>query len=165
MADANALIQSVSDLLDVLVELYVGSLIGPVLQLHDDFQAQIQLIVRNIVDSNLSRVPEWLTPSMIANARAVLVFPTILLLSWGQYLIPSILVLAVEFMGLLDAVLVKVGVTIKRELVEDAIKEDNRPTSIAHMASDDEDSLDNCEFGKCISNVHQRFAYWKGVFS
>lgn len=150
MADAETLIHSVIDLLDVLVDLYLGTLVRPFLRFHDDFHANINKMLRRVLDDNRDKMPHWLTSNASANVRLLLVFPTILFLAWGNVVFPMLFVFTAHFMGLLDSVLSKFWADAKRDLPEEAIREDDRPTGNPGTHTDD-DNMDTYEFGELVS--------------
>ena len=156
MADIETLVQSFIDLLDVLVELYLGSFIKPFLLLHvhvhtDEVYANFNAFIRGFFDDNKKYVPEWLTANFIAYARAVLLIPTIMLLAGGQLVLPALLIILVHFAGFLDGVVARFWVDAKRDRAEDAVRDDDRPTSKAPSDGDDNDSLDSYEFGELVA--------------
>jgi hypothetical protein len=159
MADAETLVQSVIDLLDVLVDLYLGSLVKPFLRFHDEFSANMNTLLRSILDDNKDRIPDWLTGNVSAYLRVFLVFPTILFLAWGQLVIPFLFVVMVAALGLLGSVVADFWVDARRDHAEDAIREDDRPTSKS-LAPSDDDSMDSYEFGEFVSGVHEPYVWF-----
>lgn len=158
MADAETLIQSVIDLLDVLVDLYLGSLVKPFLRFHDEFSSDMNKLLRSILDDNKDIIPDWLTGNASAYLRVFLVFPTILFLAWGQLVIPFLFVVMVDLLGLLGFVVAKFWVDAKRDHAEDVVREDDRPTSKSFTSSDD-DSMDSYEFGELISGMNATYVF------
>jgi hypothetical protein len=146
MADISTLVQSVIDLLDVLVELYLGFFVKPLLRLDHEVRATLNEFLRGILDDYKKNIPHWLTADFIAYARALLVIPTILLLVWDQFMLSALLVILVDLAGLLHCVVARFWVDAKRDLAEDAIREDDRPISKAIVSAENED-LDIYEFG------------------
>lgn len=159
MADAETLIQSVIDLLDVLVDLYLGSLVKPFLRFHDEFSSDMNKLLRSILDDNKDIIPDWLTGNASAYLRVFLVFPTILFLAWGQLVIPFLFVVMVDLLGLLGFVVAKFWVDAKRDHAEDVVREDDRPTSKSFTSSDD-DSMDSYEFEVVTTGSPQRMKSW-----
>ena len=156
MADAETLIQSVIDLLDVLVDLYLGSLVEPFLRFHDEFSANMNKLLRSILDDNKDSIPDWLTGNVSAYLRVLLIFPTILFLAWGQLVITFLFVVMVDLLGLLGSVVAKFWLDAKRDHAEDTIREDDRPTSKSLTPSDD-DSMDSYEFGEFVSGMNATY--------
>ena len=139
-------------LVDSLVELYLRSVIKPFLTLHEKFYAAMNKTLRKFLDDNRATIPEWFTANWITYARTVLVVPTILMLSWGYTILPSFIVLFVDFGDFLDGVVARFWVDVRREIEEKLSEKEKAPSP---TNSDDESygkSL-NC-LGKCF---YERF--------
>ena len=146
MADISTLLQSVIELLDVLVELYLGFFVKQLLRLDHDVRSKLNEILRRVLDDKKKNIPQWLTADFIAYARALMVIPTILLLVWDQLVLSALLVILVDLAGLLNCVVARFWVDAKRDLAEDAVREDDRPISKA-LASSENENMDIYEFG------------------
>lgn len=145
MAADKSLLKTVGDLVDVIVELFLGHVIKPFLKLHEKFYAGLNATLRSLLDNNY--VPEWFTANFITYARTFLVIPCILLLSWGHSILPSIIVILVDFGDFLDGVVARYWVDIKKEQQEEALKKNDggkRSRSVSPVNSDDD------SFGKLV---------------
>jgi hypothetical protein len=122
-------------LVDSIVELYLGTIIKPFLSLHERFYSALNQTLRKLLDDNQSKIADWFTANFITYARTVLVVPTLLLLAWGHTLLPSILVVLVDFGDFLDGVVARYWIDVKKEReLEEASKDkgsssSSRPTS------------------------------------
>lgn len=156
MSGDKSLQQTIMDLVDVIVELFLSNVIKPFLKLHEKFYAALNATLRSLLDSNKDHIPEWFTANFITYARTFLVIPCVLLLSWGHTVLPSIIVLFVDFGDFLDGVVARYWVDIKKEQQEEALsKKDGKPRSrsVSPVNSDDD------SFGKCTrrSETVKRF--------
>jgi hypothetical protein len=140
MADIAALVKSFIDLCDVMVELYLGSIVKPVLLLYDEFHFMIYASLRNLLDSNPKLIPIWFTTDLIARFRLALTVPTVTLLSLGHTAIPAVLVLLAEFSDILNVAVTNYRIDNTKEQEKMAKKSDEEPPS----KSDD----DSHEYGK-----------------
>ena len=122
-------------LIDSIVELYLGTLVKPFLKLHETFYAALNRTLRKLLDDHRSQIPEWFTANWITYARTVLVVPTLLVLSWGYSILPSILVLFVDFGDFLDGVVARFWVDVRTE-IETKLSEKEKALSPEN--SDDE---------------------------
>jgi len=122
-------------LIDSLVELYLGTVIKPFLSLHEKFYAALNKALRKVLDDNRDKIPLWFTANWITYARTVLVVPTILVLSWGYTLLPSFLIIFVDFGDFLDGVVARFWVDVKKELAKKLSEKERAPSP---MHSDDE---------------------------
>jgi hypothetical protein len=141
MADIETLLRSFIDLLDVMVELYLASVLKPFLLIHQEFSSNLNDFFIKILAENKKNIPEWFTATTVAYSRAILVIPTITLMACGQVVMPAILVLFVNFVGFLDA---KFWADIKMAREEDTTKNDEGPDSRSPTPSDD----DSYEYGE-----------------
>lgn len=146
MADVSTLLQSVIDLLDVLVELFLGFFVKPLVRLDNEVRVNMNEFLRKILDDNKRNIPQWLTAEFVAYARALLVIPTILLLAWDQFVLSAVLVVLVDLAGVLHCVVARFWVDAKRDLAEYAIRDDDRPITKA-IASSENEEFDIYEFG------------------
>eukprot|EP00537_Pseudo-nitzschia_pungens_P004125 CAMPEP_0172374080 /NCGR_PEP_ID=MMETSP1060-20121228/54357_1 /TAXON_ID=37318 /ORGANISM="Pseudo-nitzschia pungens, Strain cf. cingulata" /LENGTH=414 /DNA_ID=CAMNT_0013100617 /DNA_START=376 /DNA_END=1620 /DNA_ORIENTATION=+ len=122
-------------LIDSVVELYLGSIVKPFLKLHETFYAALNKILRKLLDDHRSEIPEWFTANWITYARTVLVVPTLLFLSWGYVVLPSLLVIFVDFGDFLDGVVARFWVDIRKEIEKKLSEKEKAPSP---TNSDDE---------------------------
>jgi hypothetical protein len=139
-ANDKSLIKTVMDLVDVIVELFLGNVIKPFLSLHEKVYSGLNATLRSLLDKN--HVPEWFTANFITYVRTFLVIPCILLLSWGHTVLPSVIVILVDFGDFLDGVVARYWVDMKKEQQEEALKKDAsgkpRSRSVSPVNSDDD---------------------------
>ena len=139
MANQNSLLKTIMDLVDVIVELFLGHVIKPFLKLHEKFYSALNATLRSVLDKN--NVPTWFTANFITYARTWLVIPCVLLLSWGHTVLPSFIVILVDFGDFLDGVVARYWVDVKKEQQEEALsKKDGKPRSrsVSPVNSDDD---------------------------
>lgn len=122
-------------LIDSVVELYLGTIVKPFLKLHETFYAALNKILRKLLDDHRSEIPEWFTANWITYARTVLVVPTLLFLSWGYVVLPSLLVIFVDFGDFLDGVVARFWVDIRKEIEKKLSEKEKAPSP---TNSDDE---------------------------
>mmetsp|Transcript_8039 Transcript_8039/g.19771 ORF Transcript_8039/g.19771 Transcript_8039/m.19771 type:complete len:411 (+) Transcript_8039:83-1315(+) len=122
-------------LIDSVVELYLKTVIKPLLTFHEKFYNALNKTMRKVLDDNRSKIPDWFTANWITYARTVLVVPTILLISWGYTLLPSFLVIFVDFGDFLDGVVARFWVDVKKEIAEKLSEKEIAPCP---TSSDDE---------------------------
>ena len=115
-------------LIDSIVELYLGKFIKPFLSLHEKFYNAMNTSLRGALDDNRTKIPEWFTANWITYARTVLVVPTILLLSWGYTVLPSFLVIFVDFGDFLDGVVARFWVDVKKEIEKKLSEKEKSPS-------------------------------------
>ena len=157
MADVSTLLQSVIDLLDVLVELFLGFFVKPLVRLDNEVRVNMNEFLRKILDDNKRNIPQWLTAEFVAYARALLVIPTILLLAWDQFVLSAVLVVLVDLAGVLHCVVARFWVDAKRDLAEYAIRDDDRPITKA-IASSENEEFDIYEFGT-LGELRKKFVF------
>lgn len=140
MASEKDLLRTVMDLVEVIVELYLGNVIKPFLTLHEKFYSALNATLRSLLDKNMEKIPDWFTANFITYARTFLVIPTIVLLSWGHTLLPSVIALLVDFGDFLDGVVARFWIDIKRGREEELSKKDekSRSRSVSPVSSDDD---------------------------
>jgi len=141
MASDKTLLKTIMDLVDVIVELFLGNVIKPFLKLHEKAYGALNATLRSLLDNNKDHIPDWFTANFITYARTVLVIPCILLLSWGHTVLPSVIVILVDFGDFLDGVVARYWVDIKKEQQEEALsKKDGKPRSrsVSPVNSDDD---------------------------
>ena len=142
-------------LIDSIVELYLKTVIKPLLTFHEKFYSALNKTMRKALDDNRSQIPEWFTANWITYARTVLVVPTILLLAWGHTFLPSFLVIFVDFGDFLDGVVARFWVDVRKEMAEKLSEKEKAPTP---TNSDDESYGKFCNAtGIIISNDFENF--------
>lgn len=129
------------ELTDVVVELYLGTVIKPFLSLHEKFYSALNATIRSFLDRN--NIPGWFTANFITYLRTVFVIPCLMLLSWGQIILPSLIVLSVDFGDFLDGVVARYWVDEKKKHEELMAKKDDkdpskRSRSVSPNPSDDD---------------------------
>lgn len=102
------------ELVNLLVEIYLTYVIKPFLSLHEVFYAWLNNTIRTILDDNSDKIPTWFTANFITYVRTVFVVPCVMLLVNGYILLPSFIVLAVDFGDFLDGVVARYWVDIKK---------------------------------------------------
>lgn len=142
-------------LIDSVVELYLKTVIKPLLTFHEKFYNALNKTMRKALDDNRSKIPDWFTANWITYARTVLVVPTILLISWGYTLLPSFLVIFVDFGDFLDGVVARFWVDVKKEIAEKLSEKEIAPCP---TSSDDESYGKYCNAADVLtSNDDDRF--------
>jgi hypothetical protein len=106
---------SVFQLVDAIVELYLGSVVQPFVKVHEKFYAALNVVLRKALDDNARSIPPWFTANFITYLRTALVLPTLLLLAWECNVATSIVVLAVDFGDFLDGVVARFWVDEKKK--------------------------------------------------
>lgn len=126
-------------LVDSIVELYLGTVIKPFLTIHEKFYSAMNKTLRKLLDDNKPMIADWFTANFITYARTVLVVPTLLLLAWGHTILPSFIVILVDFGDFLDGVVARFWVDVKKERQEkQAASEDEKaPSRPVSPTSDD----------------------------
>jgi hypothetical protein len=148
MSDIETLLKSIIDLLDVLSYLFISSTSGIFLHLHDEFELAVQEALRPLCGTN-KKLPSWVTSELIAYARLYLAIPTILYLSWGYRILPSILVLVVHLADSLKHIVSKYWSDLGRDNHDSAenrndMSTESFPTFFKNVATD------NSDFGKLM---------------
>ena len=142
-------------LVDSIVELYLGTVIKPFLILHESFYSAFNKVLRKLLDDNKSKIADWFSANFITYGRTVLVVPTLLLLAWGHTLLPSFIVILVDFGDFLDGVVARYWVDIRKQREQEEASKDksssSRPTSPA---------LDDDSFGVYPSNFVFLSRHW-----
>lgn len=150
-------------LVDSIVELYLGTVIKPFLSLHEKFYSALNKTLRKLLDDNKSKIADWFTANFITYARTVLVVPTLLLLAWGHTLLPSFIVILVDFGDFLDGVVARYWVDIKQEReLEEASKDkgSSRPTS----PTSDDDSFEIVTTGSPQKIISWQVSHWNRTY-
>jgi phosphatidylglycerophosphate synthase len=114
-------IQQGLDTIDNFVEFYMKCIIKPALVFHEVFYSWLNTIIRSCLDLFSDYIPEWFTANFITYIRTFLVIPCLLLLAQGYQVVPSIIVMSVDFGDFLDGVVARYWVDIKKS--RDDIKE------------------------------------------
>lgn len=104
---SNSLLESLLDIFHLGVEVYLSHVIKPFLILHEKFYLTLNSSIRNFLDENTEKVPNWFTANFITYFRTVMVVPTIMLLVNGHRCLPAFLILAVDFGDFLDGVVAR----------------------------------------------------------
>lgn len=78
--------------------------LSPVLSLHDKFYGALNKTLEGVLDAVGDNVPSWFTADFVTWARSTLLVPTLLLIAFGQGLLPGVLILLVDFGDFLDGV-------------------------------------------------------------
>jgi hypothetical protein len=131
-------IHKLFDSIDSIVELYLGKFVKPFLLLHEKLSSALNKTLRGILDDNKSKIADWFTANFIACFRTILVVPTLLLLAWGHTLLPSLIVILVDFGDFLDGVVARFWVDVKKEREETLANRENSCSSPTHSDTDDE---------------------------
>lgn len=139
---ASDTITQVLDAVDTGVELYLGQFIKPFLTLHEKFYTELNKTLRGLLDKNKAKIPNWFTANFITYLRTIFVIPTLVLLVEGHALLPSLIVILVDFGDFLDGVVARFWVDVKKEREEaEAAKDKKNPNSTSSPASSDDESF------------------------
>lgn len=103
------------DIIDSVVELYLASIIKPFVKLHEKFYSRINTTLRSALDKNKKRIPKWFTANLITYGRTLMIIPCLLLLAWGHVILPSLIVILVDFGDFFDGVVARYWADIKKE--------------------------------------------------
>jgi len=132
------LVSTVFDLIDGVVEIYLGSVVKPFVKFHEKFYSALNLVLRKVLDDNKNVIPTWFTANFITYFRTIIVVPTILLLAWEYNIYAAILCIAVDFGDFLDGVVARFWVDVKKEQEAEAKGKDKVGRSPSPENSDDE---------------------------
>jgi len=88
--------------------------INPVVVLHDVFYSWLNTALRGVLDAFSDYIPEWFTANFITYSRTLLVIPCLFLLIEGYEVLPSIIVLSVDFGDFLDGVVARYWVDYRK---------------------------------------------------
>jgi hypothetical protein len=141
MTSDKDLLRTVLELVDVIVELYLGNIIKPFLTLHEKFYSALNSTLRSLLENNKDKIPDWFTANWITYARTALVVPCVLLLSWGHTLLPSFVVILVDFGDFLDGVVARYWIDTKKEREEAVFKKSDKPRSRSVSPANSENSF------------------------
>ena len=128
------ILSTVFNIIDGIVEAYLSNVIKPFLKFHEIFYNHLNVTLRTLMDNNKSKIPDFFTANFITYARTVLVIPCLVFLSWGYYLLPSIIVILVDFGDFLDGVAARYWIAVLQERQDALDKKDDkksRPNSPA----------------------------------
>jgi hypothetical protein len=128
-------------LVDSVVELYLAKLIKPFLQFHEKFYNALNKVLRQVLDDNRSKIPDWFSANFITYIRTVLVIPTLLLLAWEHTILPSLVVILVDFGDFLDGVVARYWVDIKKQREEELASKDKSPSGSSSPTHSDDESF------------------------
>lgn len=110
------------EIANYIVELYLAHIIKPFLTLHDKFYSSLNKFLREeVLDKNSESIPAWFTANFITYARTVLVVPCLLLMAWGHFFLPALIVILVDLGDFLDGVVARYWVDIRKN--ESAVTE------------------------------------------
>jgi hypothetical protein len=147
MSPKQNVLAKVFDLIDIFVEAYLGSAVKPFLTYHDKFYDLLNKTLRSVLNTNRSKIADWFTANFITYFRTFLAIPCLLLLAWGHNLLPSIIVIFVEFGGVLEGVVAHFWVDVKKELETTAMTSaSNDETSSPSPANSDDESFGTWNF-------------------
>jgi len=132
---------SAFNLVDAVVELYLGKVIEPFVKTHEKFYSALNKVLRKILDDN--HVPLWFTANWITYARTLLVVPTLYLIANGWCLVASIICLCVDFGDFLDGVVARYWVdeNNKKKAAEESSSSDSKDKRAPSPANSDDDSF------------------------
>jgi len=100
-------------IINFIVELYLSSVIKAFLCFHDKFYSWLNTTIRNLLDENSDKIPKWFTANFITYARTWLVVPCVILMTKGFVVVPSLILIAVDFGDFLDGVVARYWVERK----------------------------------------------------
>lgn len=104
---SKSILEAVMCILNVTVEAYLSHVIKPFLTLHEKFYLSLNRSIRNCLDENTDKVPNWFTANFITYVRTIAVVPTVMLLVNGYKYLPALLILTVDFGDFLDGVVAR----------------------------------------------------------
>lgn len=145
------LFKSIFDLLNAIVEVYLGSVIKPFLIFHEQFYSKMNSTLRKVLDDN--KVPTWFTANFVTYVRTAFVVPSVLLIAWGHTILPSIIVLLVDFGDFLDGVVARYWVDMKKKKEEEGSSGDSKSSP---PGGSDDDS-----YGMSVLYMRRLFASMK----
>mmetsp|Transcript_36755 Transcript_36755/g.43914 ORF Transcript_36755/g.43914 Transcript_36755/m.43914 type:complete len:410 (+) Transcript_36755:87-1316(+) len=140
------------DIINKFIEFYLTSVIKRALILHEFFYNWLNVAIRTSLDGCSECIPKWFTANFITYARTVLVIPCITLLALGYQVLPSTIVILVDFGDFLDGVVARFWVDIEKE--KDAL-DGNRKRCISREADFDSSKSPQC-FTSWVSNYHDQ---------
>ena len=110
-------------LVDSIVELYLDSAVPPVVAAHRSCHEKLNQMVGKLFQEHKSHIPTWLRSGFLSYLRVVVVLPVVLLLSLGQALLPSLLIVIVSLSDLF-----KDHIAIHWEQIEKAERQKSEAT-------------------------------------
>jgi len=129
-------IQPVFNTINSLVEFYMKCVIKPAVVFHEIFYSWLNVTIWNCLDASSDYIPEWFTANFITYARTLFVIPCLFLLAHGYHVLPSIIVISVDFGDFLDGVVARYWVdrrkargTDKESCIKDEKEFDKSTTS------------------------------------
>lgn len=134
---------SVFNLIDAVVELYLGRIIEPFVKVHEKFYSSLNVALRRVLDDN--DVPAWFTANWITYARTLCVVPTLYLIANGWYVVASIICVAVDFGDFLDGVVARYWSDVangnknkKKSMSDESDSKDDKRRAASPASSDDD---------------------------
>ena len=109
----SGLLNAVFDLANSIVEIYLAKIIKPFLVLHEQAYKALNTILRAILDDHSSQIPDWFTANAITYVRTLMIIPCIFLMNTGHTILPSLIILSVDFGDFLDGVVARFWVDQK----------------------------------------------------
>jgi hypothetical protein len=106
---------SAFQLVDAVVEVYLGNVVKPFVQVHERFYAGLNVVLRRALDDRARKIPLWFTANFVTYLRTALVVPTLLVLAWDVNWLASAIVLAVDFGDFLDGVVARFWIDEKKK--------------------------------------------------
>jgi phosphatidylglycerophosphate synthase len=103
----SGLLNAIFDLANSLVEIYLANIIKPFLVLHEKAYKALNTILRAVLDDHSSQIPDWFTANAITYVRTWTIIPCIFLLNKGHTVLPSLIILSVDFGDFLDGVVAR----------------------------------------------------------
>jgi len=150
-------------LIDSVVELYLGKFIKPFLSLHEKFYNALNKTLRGLLDDNKSEIAEWFTANFITYLRTIFVIPTLLLLAWGHTVLPSLIVILVDFGDFLDGVVARFWSDVKKEKEEALSNNESRANSPTLSDTDDE-SFEVVTTGSPQTLISWQVLHWNRTY-
>ena len=90
----DSLLQKLVDLLDGVVEVFLLSVMEPLVRFHTKIDHTVEDCIRQFLLVRQENLPKWIRQEgAITSARMALVLPVVLFISWGSSFVASILVL------------------------------------------------------------------------
>lgn len=105
--DDSGLLETLVEVVNALVELYLAHVIKPFLLLHEKFYNKLNKVIRSLLDDNCDKIPSWFTANFITYFRTWMVIPCVILMVKDYTIIPSLLVLSVDLGDFLDGVVAR----------------------------------------------------------
>eukprot|EP00977_Amphora_coffeiformis_P027932 scaffold34666_cov158-Amphora_coffeaeformis.AAC.1 len=92
------LLRALMDLLDGIVEVFLTSILEPLLlEVHSKLDHAVDQVLRKTLESQKEKIPKWvLKEGVVTYGRMSLALPTVVLLSWGHAVLPAVLHIATK---------------------------------------------------------------------